>query len=130
MPLEVVLVGFGSYKGTVVAGKKWGDEMQRMELPDAKSASWEYLLHKAGGENKLLMMNDFIGNDALMENRIGHRAVGVVYNPQYEQYGNYVPSVLPMRYDAFIYLDETTALHPLHLNPNGHMIPETYPFGV
>jgi hypothetical protein len=35
-----------------------------------------------------------------------------------------------MRYDAFIYLDQTKALHPLHIKPDGHLVPETYPFGV
>ena len=75
-------------------------------------------------------MDDFSGNDVFMENHIGHRAIGVVYNPQYEQYGNYVPSILPLRYDAFIYLDETKALHPLHIEPDGKQMPETFPFGV
>jgi erythromycin esterase-like protein len=65
-----------------------------------------------------------------MENFIGHRAIGVVYNPEYEKYGNYVPSILPLLYDAFIYIDHTHALHPLHIEPDGHQIPETYPFGV
>jgi erythromycin esterase-like protein len=126
----VFLVGFGSYKGTVTAGRSWGAKMQAMELPEARKGSWEYLLHKAGANDKLLLMDDFAGNDAFMENHIGHRAVGVVYNPQYEQYGNYVPTILPLRYDAFVYLDETKALHPLHIEPDGTQIPETYPFGV
>lgn len=126
----VVLVGFGSYKGTVTAGRNWGAPMQTMVMPEAKEGSWEYLLHKAGKENKLLLMEDFADNDTMMENHIGHRAIGVVYNPQYEQYGNYVPTILPLRYDAFIYLDETRALHPLHMKPDGHQMPETYPFGV
>jgi erythromycin esterase-like protein len=65
-----------------------------------------------------------------MENHIDHRAVGVLYNPQYEKYGNYVPTILPLRYDAFIYLDETWALHGLHVKPDGHQVPETFPFGV
>jgi hypothetical protein len=30
---------------------------------------------------------------------------------------NYVPSKMPYRYNAFIYLDETSALHPLHSKP-------------
>ena len=38
-------------------------------------------------------------------------AIGVVYHPQQEA-GNYVPTVLTERYDAFLYLDETRALHP------------------
>ncbi|HMU46832.1 MAG TPA: erythromycin esterase family protein [Chitinophagaceae bacterium] len=128
--MGVVLVGFGSYKGTVMAGRSWGAPMRVTHLPEAKKESWEYFLHRAGNENKLLLMDDLAGNDMLMENHIGHRAVGVVYNPQYEQYGNYVPSILPLRYDAFIYLDETKALHPLHIEPDGSQIPETWPFGV
>ena len=126
----VVLVGFGSYTGTVIAGKSWGAQMQSIQMPEARKGSWEYLLHTAGKENKLLIMEDFSGNDWFMEYHIGHRAIGVVYNPQYEQFGNYVPTILPLRYDAFIYLDETNALHPLHIQPDGRQMPETFPFGV
>jgi erythromycin esterase-like protein len=104
--------------------------MQSIQMPEAQKGSWEYLLHSAGKENKLLIMEDFSGNDWFMEYHIGHRAIGVVYNPQYEQYGNYVPTILPLRYDAFIYLDETNALHPLHIEPDGRQMPETFPFGV
>ena len=60
----------------------------------------------------------------------GHRAIGVVYHPEYEHFGNYVPTVLPRRYDAFLFLDETTALHPLHVKVDTHKVPETYPTGV
>jgi len=127
---NVVLIGFGSYQGTVMAGKSWGSPMQVMQMPEARKASWEYLLHQAGKENKLLMMKDFSGNQKLMKNRIGHRAIGVIYNPLHEQYGNYVPTILPLRYDAFIYIDHTKALHPLHIKPDGDQIPDTYPFGV
>ncbi|MDP4131863.1 MAG: erythromycin esterase family protein, partial [Bacteroidota bacterium] len=126
----VVLVGFGSYKGRVTAARRWGADIQTMQLPEAVRGSWEYLLHSADKGNKLLIMDDFTGNDMIMENHIGNRAVGVVYNPEYEQYGNYVPSIIPLRYDAFIYLDETRDLYPLHLQPDGHLVPETYPFGV
>ncbi|WP_431215129.1 erythromycin esterase family protein [Puia sp. P3] len=125
-----MLVGFGSYKGSVIAGRGWGARMQDMQLPEAKKGSWEYLLHEAGKADKLLIMDDLAANDMLMEHHIGHRAVGVVYNAAYEQYGNYVPSILPIRYDAFIYLNETKALHPLHLEPHGRETPQTYPFGV
>jgi len=126
----VVLVGFGSYKGTVTAGRSWGAKMKTVEVPEARKGSWEYLLHRAGTENKLLLMDDLTGSDMLMEHHIGHRAIGVVYNPEYEQYGNYVPTILPLRYDAFIYVDETRALHPLHIEPDGQQMPETYPFAV
>lgn len=127
---NVVLVGFGSYKGTVMAGQRWGAAMRPFQMPEAKQGSWEYFLHQAGAEDKLLIMKNFSTNKGLSENYIGHRAIGVVYNPLYERYGNYVPTVLPLRYDAFIYLDETTAVHPLHIKPDGQQVPETYPFGV
>ena len=43
-----------------------------------------------------------------------------------------MPTVLPRRYDAFLYLDETRALHPLHeVQPRDEgEVPETYPSGV
>lgn len=122
----VVLIGFGSYKGTVMAGSSWGAKMQEMRMPEARAGSWEELLHEAGAENKLLLMHDM---KDLTEQHIGHRAIGVVYNPKYEQYGNYVPTRMPLRYDAFIYLDETKALHALDVHADTHKMPETYPFG-
>jgi erythromycin esterase-like protein len=124
----VVLVGFGTYAGEVIAGRSWGAKMDRLNLPPAKPGSWEYLLHTTGHENRLLIMEDLM-NDLFMENHFPHRAIGVVYNPEYEKHGNYVPSILPLRYDAFIFIDETKGLHPLHIVPDGHLIPETYPFG-
>jgi erythromycin esterase-like protein len=42
----VFSVGFGSYKGTVIAGREWGDVMQVMQVPEAVKHSWEYELHK------------------------------------------------------------------------------------
>jgi erythromycin esterase-like protein len=42
--------------------------------------------------------------------RKGQRAIGVVYNPEYERYGNYVPTILTRRYDAFLHIDKTHAL--------------------
>lgn len=127
---EVVLVGFGSYKGSVIAGRNWGGEMRQMHVPPAIKNSWEEILHTIGkGESKLVMLNK-IKNKKEIDVHIGHRAIGVVYHPELEQYGNYVPSLLTKRYDAFIFIDETKGLHPLHIKPNGHQVPETFPFGV
>jgi erythromycin esterase-like protein len=57
-------------------------------------------------------------------------AIGVVYHPEYEQLGNYVPTVLPRRYDALLSIDETHAPHPLLGRPEPHEeIPETFPSG-
>jgi erythromycin esterase-like protein len=126
---KVFLTGFGSYEGTVIAGKNWGAKMEVMDVPSAREESWEYYLHNAGGDDRLLLMDD-LRDTYFADNYVGHRAIGVVYNPLYEKYGNYVPSIVPQRYDAFIYLDQTQALKPFHLHPDSHKMPETYPFGV
>jgi erythromycin esterase-like protein len=126
----VVLVGFAAYQGSVIAGEHWGAPMQRMEVPPAEPGSWEDLFHQAGERNTLAIFPDGDGSAALREPR-GQRAIGVVYNPAFERYGNYVPSVLPYRYDALLYFEDTMALHPLHVQPRDTgEPPETYPWGV
>jgi len=60
---------------------------------------------------------------------IAHRAIGVVYDPWSEHYGNYVPTIVPRRYDAFIFIDETRALSPLHMPVKVGEVPETFPSG-
>lgn len=125
----VFLVGFSSYSGTVIAAEDWEAPMEKMRVPPARNGSWEDILHRAGPSNKLLLLEAARKSDDFMAVR-GHRAIGVVYHPDYEQFGNYVPTILPQRYDAFCFVDETQALHPLHLHPAMEEVPETYPFGV
>ncbi len=126
---NTVLVGFGSYRGTVIAGRAWGAPMQEMEVPAARKGSWEDMLHSTTPENKLLISND-IRKYPLLDSRINHRAIGVVYDPLHEKYGNYVPSMIPERYDAFMFFDRAEALHPLKVEPQGELTPETYPWGI
>jgi len=104
-------IGFGTYVGTVIAADRWGDPFEIIKVPPAKLSKWEGQLHAASPEDKVLLFND--ENRTLFNDWIGHRAIGVVYNPEFEAYGNYVPSRVGSRYDAFIYIDQTTALHPL-----------------
>src|SRR5207247_4044317 len=52
----VFLVGFGTYSGSVIAGRSWGAPMKRLQVPAAKKSSLEWLLHEAGQKNKVLMM--------------------------------------------------------------------------
>jgi erythromycin esterase len=124
---DTVLVGFGSHRGSVVAGAFWGAPMERLPMPPARQGSWEDVFHEAGGRD-LLLLTDRLSDQA--RERRGHRAIGVVYDPARERYGNYVPTDLPRRYDAFIFLDETEALHPLHVVPEEVGPPGTYPWGV
>jgi erythromycin esterase len=125
---NVYLAGFGSYEGSVIAGSQWGAPMEEMEVPEAKKESIEYILHNNPDQDCYLLFSE--ERDQRYRTFVGHRAIGVVYNPKRERLGNYVPSVLSKRYDAFIFIDQTSALHPLHLQPQGEKIPETYPFGM
>lgn len=125
----VVKVGFGSYKGTVIASDAWGEKMKKMKVPKGAEGSWEKLLHDCGHENLLLLMYKW-ENDPMFKQPVGHRAIGVVYDPKDDRLSTYVPSVLPQRYDAFIFIDETKALHPLKIDLDNIKEPDTYPWGV
>jgi erythromycin esterase-like protein len=125
----VVLVGFSSYQGTVIAGDEWGAPMERMQVPAAQAGSWEQILHEHSACDRLMIFAPEEPEELLQPH--GHRAIGVVYDPGLERFGNYVPTVLPFRYDALLYFDRTHALHPLHIREreDGDE-PETYPSGM
>ena len=105
--------------------------MEQMAVPPGRPGSWEDIFHRAVKEDSLLLLEEARANKDFVAER-GHRAIGVVYHPDYERFGNYVPTVLPRRYDAFLFLNETRALQPLHeatAHEEGE-VPETFPSGV
>jgi erythromycin esterase len=112
----VYIVGFGSYQGSVIAGSAWEAPMQRMNVPPAQPQSWEALMHAITPADKIIITKEWRDDPELMKTR-GNRAIGVVYDPKREQ-GNYVPTQLADRYDAFLFIDKTQALKPLNL-PSG-----------
>jgi len=127
----VVLVGFGTHRGTVIAAEEWGAPMERMRVPSARRGSVEDALHHAVEGDALLCFDGTQdGGVAGLDEPLPHRAIGVVYEPTHEEWGNYVPTILPRRYDAFLFLDETHAVTPLHMpvRVDGEL-PETYPTG-
>ena len=127
----VLLVGFGTHRGTVIAGDEWGAPMERMRVPPARRDSFEEAMH-TGPANDCLLLFDGSDNGGVggLDEPIGHRAIGVVYDPDHERWGNYVPTIMPRRYDAFLFIDETRAVDPLHMPVHaGGDLPETYPSG-
>jgi erythromycin esterase-like protein len=123
------LIGFGSYEGSVMAGTSWGSKMKSMPLPPARDNSWEEILHRVSTGNLYLFSED-LKSESEFNNSVKHRAIGVVYNPQHESLSNYVPSVIPQRYDAFMFFDRTEGLHPIGIEPELYEVPETYPWGL
>lgn len=145
---NTVLVGFSTYSGTVIAAEEWGAKMEIMDVPPAREGSWDDLLHNLNNDSdnrkkdkiiiferddktvaKILSKENNYMNDERYENR-DQRAIGVVYRPNYEKYVNYVPTILSLRYDALLYIDNTNALYPLHIKPmKDKDLPETFPRG-
>jgi erythromycin esterase len=128
----VVLVGFGTHRGAVIAADEWGEPMQRMRVPEGRAGSWEDVCHRAGASDALLIFTgEAHGGVPGLEPPLEHRAIGVVYDPRRERWGNYVPTVLPRRYDAFLFIDQTDAVDPLHMpvRVEGEA-PETFPSGM
>jgi erythromycin esterase-like protein len=123
---DTVLVGFGRFKGSVITASEWGAPMKKTSVPPAREDSAEALLHQQYNENRLLIFDQ--EQESTFDGTMPHRAIGVVYEPAHEKHGNYVPIIMNRRYDAFMYIDQTKALHPLHIKPDGHQLPETYPF--
>lgn len=107
---NVFALGFATYQGTLLAGRQWGGTRLRMTKPRPPAGTAEFLKHQASPQNTLF---DFRDAPEILQQQIGHRAAGVIYHPERENPGNYVPSALSLRYDALIFLPATTALTPM-----------------
>lgn len=119
-PEEVVLAGFTSYSGSVTAAQAWGEPEETMTVPAAQAGSHEDLLNQALSEPALpLFDSDMLDRDpsgTWLNAQRGYRAIGVVYDPRHET-GYYVPTRMGGRYDALLWFPHTTALRPLHHEP-------------
>ncbi len=126
----VMLVGFAGHRGSVIAAPAWGDPPRRTPVPPALAGTHEDLLHRALGQPSLLTFPER-RDGAWLAGRRGHRAIGVVYEPEAERRGNWVPTVMGERYDALLSFDETDALHPLQSEePRRRGELETYPWSA
>lgn len=129
---QVALVGFGTYDGAVTASHAWNGPIETMRVPPAKEGSYEAVFHdicrvqRYPGFSLAFDPRDPSACEALSQTR-GHRAIGVVYDPEHERWTNYVPTELARRYDAFIFVDRTQALQPYLLPVGEHEIPDTWP---
>lgn len=110
----VFAVGFGTYWGSVIASDFWGGPVRSMDVPPARAGSVEALMHDAVGDGDTLFVLDDERGSGWAHQERPHRAIGVVYRSAVEHRGNYVPTVLARRYDAFVHCDRTTSVMPLH----------------
>src|SRR5688500_6400358 len=82
---NLFIVGFGSYSGSVIAADRWGAPLKKMDVPAAPADSWEGILHQLSPANKIILSKD-IRDEKNLKKEIGHRAIGVVYDPRREKY--------------------------------------------
>ncbi len=126
---RVLLVGYGCDRGTVVAADAWGAPMAVLPVPPARPGSLEAVLDDTAPARALFVFPEH-ESFGLLNDRLDHRAIGVVYDPRHERWGNYVPTRLGERYDAFCWFDRTRAVHPLHTDRVDVGEAQTYPAGV
>ncbi|WP_323806966.1 erythromycin esterase family protein [Amycolatopsis methanolica] len=84
-PGESFTVGFGTHRGTVMAGSRWGAPPEGMPVPPAREDSLESLLHSTVPDTDSLFPLDEAGE--WVSQVRGHRAIGVVYDPRLEWRG-------------------------------------------
>ncbi len=107
---KVLAIGLGAYTGEVLAGRRWGAEKERMQLPEAPPGTWEYIAMNTGHPIFAVSFED--APMILRTRAMGNRAVGVTYEPENDR-RNYVLSLMANRYDIFLFFRETSGLSPL-----------------
>ncbi|MGH3876714.1 MAG: erythromycin esterase family protein [Actinophytocola sp.] len=109
---DTVLVGFGTYEGSVLAAQRWDGPVRRLRVPPAAPGSVEARWHEILPDTDGLVVFPRGGGPAWTGEVRDHRAIGLVYDG--DRPGTYVPTVLRRRYDAFVHCDRSTAVTPLH----------------
>ena len=131
----VSIIGFGTHTGTVAAANQWDEPMQVMKVNPSRPDSYEYQFYKSGVERGWVDFRKKTGDpnlvQALLKPRL-ERFIGVVYRPDTEIWSHYSQAILPKQFDAYVWIEKTSAVKPLHKELIHHALAydETYPFGL
>jgi protein-L-isoaspartate(D-aspartate) O-methyltransferase len=123
------LVGFGTHSGTVASASAWGAKLELAAIRPAHPESYGRLFHQAEIPAFLLQLRDpdrTEVSDELAEPRL-ERAIGAVYRPDSELRSHFFQASLSRQFDAYIWLDETSAVTPFSTREVCGM-PDAYPF--
>ncbi|MGZ3699887.1 MAG: erythromycin esterase family protein, partial [Bdellovibrionota bacterium] len=131
---QVALVEFGTYEGEVVASTAWDGPVEIFRVPAAPRGTLESELHEVvssvNASSYFITLGDEEARKGPLAQFLGHRAIGVVYRPEFERFGNYVPTSLSHRYDYFVFTDRTSAVQPISQGFQRGELPETWPMGM
>ncbi|HMC86427.1 MAG TPA: erythromycin esterase family protein [Chitinophagaceae bacterium] len=114
---NVFIVGFGSYSGSIIAAEKWGAPYKKTQIAFADDSTWEQKMHQLNPVNKIIICTELKDNPIMLR-WMYHMGIGVIYHPL-DRTGIYSLSVIPNRYDAFLFFDHTNALHPIEKRVKG-----------
>ena len=109
---KIFSIGFGTNKGYVLAGYYWNAPLIKIEVPPARTGSWENILHELGPDNKIILSRELKDSKA-MNQWIATRSIGAAYSNN----AIYGVSIIPKRFDAFVYIDSTSAVRPVKNSP-------------
>ena len=102
--------------------------MEIKKVRPSHPASYERLCHDADVPAFLLSLR-FPAREAVREELMSprlERAIGVIYRPETELQSHYFQAALPVQLDAYIWFDETTAVHPLEAGAGRAEVPAVY----
>ena len=124
-------IGMGTDHGRVAAASHWDGKMEIKSVQPAHRQSYEHLFHRSRAPGLLLSLRDNDSHDLiakLTRPRL-ERAIGVIYRPESELASHYFEAELPLQFDEYAWIDETSAVTPLDTTEL-EGVPETYPFGT
>ncbi|WP_263147535.1 erythromycin esterase family protein [Pseudomonas sp. RIT-PI-AD] len=127
-----VLIGMGTDRGQVAAADDWDGEMHVKQVLRALPDSWERRFLQAGVPASLTDWRDpqrEILREALSLVLL-ERAIGVIYRPETERASHYFEAVLAEQFDAYLWLEKTHAVTPLHTTGSRSHEEDTFPFGL
>ena len=129
---RVVLIGLLTYSGSTTAASAWDEVAERKYVRPSLPGSYEYFFHQLNPGNFLIHLRNNELVQKLMPRELLERAIGAIYLPEKERISHYFQARLVSQYDVIIYLDKTTALHPLEATAAWHQgeIFETFPSGL
>lgn len=117
---KVFIVGFANPRGQTLAARAWGESPETMAVPPALPESLDALL--AGGSAGYFLFGDAQRESLALNETVFQRGIGVVYLADMDS-AYYLPSRVPWRFDALLFVPDTRPLTLLDAAHPGPMKP-------
>jgi erythromycin esterase-like protein len=112
-----------------MAADEWGAAPSVKTVLPSRPDSWERVFRDAGHARSLTNWRADPALAADLSLRRLERAIGVIYRPESERQSHYFDAHLSRQFDAMVWFEETSAVHPLAGAP-AEGAPDVYPFGL